>query len=507
MRQKGDIMKRTIALILAGLLCMSAFAGCSESTDNSDVKSDDTTNAVSADGEEEEAVPERLYANIPADASFDGYEFTVLCSSNSEHSVNQNDFHAEELTGEVINDARYNRNITISDKLKISIVDTEPPVGSDNGKNYVMNDVKAGTGAYDLATLCGYATSVLSTGNYLLDMNTIPYIELNQPWWDQKANEDLTILGQLFYTTGELTTSDNDATYCIMFNKQLIQDYNLGNPYELVDNGTWTMDKFIDMASQVSSDLDGNGKFDQMDRYGALIWDDSMMGVVNCTGEKCCTIGTDGLLSLTLNTETTIDVITKFLDFACQKDIACAYQRLNWDDSLLVNMFSGDQSLFLMQLIQIVPKMREMDTDFGILPYFKYTETQNKYYTTIGSWHSVFVCIPNCQEDVTRTGIITEALSNESLYGLTEAYYEKTLKGKTTRDVESVAMLDIIFATRVYDMGWYFQIGGFNEQVMNLLRNYTNDFSSMYKKNEKAAKKVLEKTNKSFVEAKEQISG
>ena len=61
-------------------------------------------------------------------------------------------------------------------------------------------------------------------------------------------------------------------------------------------------------------------------------------------------------------------------------------------------------------------------------------------------------------------------------------------------------MLDIILATRVYDLGWYYQIGTYNEQVMNLLRNFKNDFSSMYKKLEKSALKQLERLNESFAE-------
>jgi hypothetical protein len=265
------------------------------------------------------------------------------------------------------------------------------------------------------------------------------------------------------------------------------------------------MDAYINMANQVTNDVDGNGVYDSNDLYGALVWDDTMMGVVNCSGAKCVTVNNQGLLELTLNTETVVDSVTKFLNFAAQKQNCCAYQRLNWTDALLVNMFSGDQSLFLTQLIQIVPKMRDMDTDFGILPIFKYTETQDKYYTTMGSWHSVFVVVPNGQKNVERTGIITEMLACEGMYDLTEAYYEKTLVGKTTRDEESRAMLDIIFSSRVYDLGWFFQIGGYNESVMNLFRNNNNNFASMYKTSSKVATKSLEKNNNAFIEAKEEL--
>lgn len=498
-------MKRTLALILALLmLSATAMVSCSDSTDNAETDGGSQSTVTPTAGEETviEEEETRATANVPADANYDGYTFTIHCSSNSEYSIVQNDFAAEELNGEAINDAKYNRLLTVGEKLNVEITTIEAASAtSDTGYNELSNDVQAGTHSFDLATACGYATSKLSMNNYLMDLKTVPYLGLEQEWWDQVANRDLAVLDMLFYTTGDITVSDNDATYCIMFNKKLINDYAMENPYEMVDNGTWTIDKFMEMASAVSLDLDGNGVFDTSDRYGVLVWDDTMMGVVNCTGEKCATINKDGLIELTLNSEKTASVLDKIYSFAQNKEIVYAYQRANWSDSLLVTMFSGDQSLFLTQLIQLVPKMREMDSDFGILPYFKYDESQTNYFTTIGSWHSVFVCVPNGQENVERTGVVTEVLASES-YELTEAYYDKTLKGKTTRDEESSAMLDLIFANRVYDLGWYYQFGGYNEGVMNQFRNYKNEFASLYKTSEKIANKIIEKTNEAFMEIK-----
>ena len=500
------MLKKSFAVLLAALILSSAFmTGCSESTENAETTSTADTAGNAADPsveETEELETTRMYADIPADANFDGYTFTILCNSNSEYGIVQNDFAAEELTGEPINDAKYNRNLMVQDKLNVTInSESTPNALTNQGVEYIQKDVQGGTHAYDLTTLCAYSCVSLAMDNCLYNMKEVPYINLGAKWWDQVANESLEVIDQLFFTTGDITISDNDATYCIMFNKQLIQDYSLENPYELVENSKWTMDKFIEMAENVSADLNGDGKFNQEDRYGALVWDDTMMGVVNCSGAKCAIVNEDGLFELTLNTEQNIDVITTFLDFTSQKNIVCAYQRLNWNDSLLVNMFSGDQGLFLTQLIQLVPKMRDMDTDFGILPMFKYKETQDKYYTCIGSWHSVFVAVPNGQENLERTGIVTEFLSCEGLYDLTEAYYEKTLKGKTTRDEESRAMLDIIFESRVYDNGWYYSFG-YGGNVMDMFRNYQNNFASMYKQSERVKQKTLQKVNEAYEDLK-----
>lgn len=500
-------MKRLTSILLALLLAMPAvLTACAESEENpeSTAKTQDITTADSS-AETETPETERIYADVPADADFEGYEFNINCSSNSEFSVIRNDFYAEDITGEAINDARYMRNIAVGEKLNVTIVSHDASsVGSDAGYTDISKDVQSGTGAFDIATACGYATTRLSTGNYLYNIKEVPYINLEAPWWDQVANKSLSILDQLFYTTGDITTSDDDATYCIVFNKQMIDNFGLENPYELVDDGKWTMDKYIEMSNVVASDTNGDGKYTTADTYGALTWDDTMMGIVNCTGGQCVTVNEEGLMELTINNEKIIDAVTKFLEFSSTNS-TFEYQRSTIDDTTCINMFSANQSLFLSQLIQLVPKLREMDNDFGILPYFKYEESQSKYYTTMGSWHSVFLCIPNSQEDINRTGIITECLANEGMYDLKAAYYEKTLKGKSARDAESQAMLDLIFANRVYDLGWFNQTGGYNEAVMNLLRNYNNNIASMLKTTERATQKLLSKTNEAYIEAKAKL--
>lgn len=99
-----------------------------------------------------------------------------------------------------------------------------------------------------------------------------------------------------------------------------------------------------------------------------------------------------------------------------------------------------------------------------------------------------------------RTGYITQALAYESLYTLTPAYYDQTLQNKVSRDEESARMLDLIFSSRTYDFGWYFEVGGYNEGIMNLLRKYSTDVTSMYQRSEKQALSVLKKYNDTLQE-------
>lgn len=182
------------------------------------------------------------------------------------------------------------------------------------------------------------------------------------------ANEDLTINGKLYYSTGDISTADNDATGAILFNKKLVDDFSLPNPYEMVLDGSWTVDAMISMGKDVSSDLDGNSVWDKNDRYAAIIWDDTVMGVINSTGEKCATVKPDGRLELTLYNERVLSMFEKFTTAYYDTTQAYHYQRVSYDITDPVAMFANDQALFFMQLLDLVTYFRDMQTDFGILP-------------------------------------------------------------------------------------------------------------------------------------------
>lgn len=496
--------KKWIALTLAILIVLPTLAACGGSKDPVETTPSTTTEAQ-ADATTATTAPAetefKAVANVPDDANYAGHTFTFLIGGNIENDREKNDFGAETMIGEPLNDAIYTRNLMIEEKygIKIETFEEYDSAKSGKGKSYqrLSTAYMANDTTYDAAMIGGYDCSTLAYTGYLYDINQVPYIDVTQPWWDQKVNADLTVNGKLYYTTGDISTADNDATCAILFSKTLVEQNNLENPYELVENGKWTIDKMLEMCSQVHSDLNGDGAYDANDRVGAIIWDDTMMALINASGVKCCTMNENGELTLTLNEERTMAFFDKLPSFYAD-EIAYAYQRVSYDITTPLNMFANNQALFFAQLLDLVSYLRDMETDFGLLPQPKATEEQTEYYNTIGSWHSVFLCIPAVQENVERTGVIIESLAAESMNLVTPAYYEQTLVGKYVRDEESVATLDIILATRVYDLGWFYGIGGYNESCMDIWRKEQTNFSSMFKAVERVAIKSLEKINDAF---------
>ena len=424
-----------IFLILSMMILV--FSACGGDTDNSSATPDINmeNNGDSGDDDFEEQENVKLLPDIP-DVDYEGYEFTVIISVNGEIDL-LNDFEAEEETGEVINDAIYRRNAYVEDKLNVNIRNVAMPAadGMDRpeAQRRIRNSISAGDNSYDAAMISGYGATALAQGGYLMDMNDMHPIDLTKPWWDQMANRDLMMRDKMFFTTGAISNVVNRATYAILFNKNMIQDYQLEDPYELVRNGEWTYTKLFEMAVNVTQDLNGDGVIEFDDRLGALVWDDTMMSVVNSIGERCAQINADGGIELTLMSERTISSFDAYMDFV-MSDNALTYQRQDWASIRADAMFENNQALFYMQIMELVVRLRAMEVDFGVLPYPKLETSQENYYSTVGSWHSGFICVPISQDNAYRTGVILEALAAESMYTLLPAYYDIALKGKYVRD-------------------------------------------------------------------------
>jgi hypothetical protein len=145
----------------------------------------------------------------------------------------------------------------------------------------------------------------------------------------------------------------------------------------------------------------------------------------------------------------------------------------------IIPKFVANKLLFMFLSLDFVKNVKELsseDTEYGILPYPKLTEDQEDYAHLVSAYQSQFFCVPYYIEDPERTGIISETLAWASMNYLTPAYYEKTLVGTYVRDEESGEMLDLIFASRSFDMGPIFSWGDIMECYWVLDTNYASRF-------------------------------
>ena len=501
-------MKRLICLVLIALMLIPALISCGES--KPPVTADTTpalTDPTVIDPADTTVPPET--PDIPEDAYYDGYTFTVLVCGNFAN----NDFQSDGLGTDVVSDAIYRKNAAVEAQLGIVIENVDAiSFGSSGGTGTGFTKMKKSYDAasfdYDIAMIGTYDVSTLAQSGYIANLNSVPYIDTTRSWWDQMANRDLTIAGKLYYTTGDISLTDNIITHCIMFNKGILESgSDLLNPYQLVRENKWTYDTFIAEVKKVCEDLNGDDKMDINDRYGLMTWSDAALAVLNSSLSRICAVNDDGEIEFTLNTETALSVLEKYADVHSTSN-CFNYQTYNstsssWDPNR-IKVFDEDLAYYYMTTFNTVPKHRDKDTDFGILPFPKLSEQQDTYGHLVSAYHCQFLCIPYFSEDIDRTGVITEYMAYVSQSILTPAYYEKTLVGSVIRDEESAEMLDIIFSTRVFDVGAYFKVGSYTTTIPSLVNNNkVGTFSSTVQQTARAAAVQLNNINKQFAKAED----
>lgn len=485
-------MKKALALLLACLTLLPLLVSCGDTTPAVTTGNAENVTAVTNN---DPSTPDLPTAAEIGDISGD---FHFLVAGNWAW----NDYEAEEESSELVEIAIYERNKQMEDEHGITITTQDVVAhgtsqGQGPGFQKLYTEYMSGTSMYDAAMVGTYDVATVAYTGLVWDMNRLPYINLEKDYWDQQANKDLSVNGKMYYTTGDISVADNRATYTLFFSKKMVDDFGLENPYDLVKSNQWTFEKFSEMTKSVGSDADLNGVYDTKDVYGLMTPTDTNLAILSAADERICTIK-DGKLELTFYSDRVETLYTQFIDLLNNSSVY-NYQTISPQPSSedRVAMLDNNQALFYSHTMFYIDYLRECENNFGILPYPKYDETQESYKNLVSAWHSQFLCVPLMCENVNRTGYVLEKLAYLGQEKLTPAYYEKTLQGKYVRDAESSEMLDIIFDSLLYDVGIYYNVGTYREQLAALSRTREN-ITVLYERHAQAAQNNIETINNAF---------
>ena len=499
-------MKKGISLILCLSMLLVSFASCSDNSQtnvNDETKQDaGTTDTVETEEEIEDSTAK---ANIPEGTNYDGLTFTVLTYPDDGGIWGDVDWSATEYTGEVLNDAVYARITQVEDLLGVDIV-TAYGTGSGDVST-LANSVQSQDNAYQLYTLAIGSTFSPAQSGQLQELNNFAEkgtLDLTASWWDQNILNDLSINHMNFGLTGDIGTMYKKSIGAIMFNKVILNQNQLENPYELMNAGNWTIDKMVEMGQKVSNDLDGNGVMDQSDQYGLICFCDMIALALIGSDIQFFSKDENDTPVNSFYSERTVSVVEKLATLMYDTNITYSWSRNGVGEEPAFTMFQTDKSLFYYGELHAVATMREMESEFGIMPMPKYDENQDGYHHCVNPNVAATYVIPSTNTAYESTGYIMDALGAASKNELTPAYFDKTLQGKVSRDEESQQSLEIIISTIRYDLG-YLGGFGFSSMLYSMADSGNTDISSTYNKQSKVINKMMDRTISSFASLKEQL--
>ncbi len=424
--------KRFLALLLA-LMMVVCFASCKGETETG-------ANGENGNGNGEKELGFHVPEGVAA-----GKELYVYIGMPG---LAEGCYIAEELNGQDVNDMIYERNAAVEEYTGADITFVKTNLTNSGGDQQattamIRTLIQANDDTYGAFVHVQHSgMPTLIAEKMFVDWNTIESVNLNNPWWYSNVQRDICYGGKVYCMTGDYHLESFSGTECLIFSKTMCDELNLEYPYQMVFDGTWTHDKFVEYIKAATKDLNGDGNMDlDNDRFGfgGWSWEQIKATFTGYGGEEVIK-DENNLPVLNIDTEMNYQRIDKLLEVF---DLEGTFFEPNvWGED--TRLFQEGRLLFKDGFLKNVVGLRGLeDIDLGFVPYPKLNEEQTDYYSRITN-ASGLTYIPITNADVETTGAVFETMAYISNQTMLPRYFDVLLTIKSTRDVESEDMIPII---------------------------------------------------------------
>lgn len=440
-----------MALLLVAIMLVTLLVSCKDPGDDpTDTNNTDTTDDVSAGPGETKPT-----SGVPEGVTFEGEEVHWLVWSD----ITMLEFYAEDVTGDDINDAIYERNKDIQKQYGVTFIYSESKGSGSHLDEYekkIQMDFN-GDQAYEIIAAYSQLPITLSMRGYLGNMKDMRYLDFSKPWWPENMVEQATINNNLYFCAGDISTNMLWMMTVMYFNKDLAENYQIENIYSLVDNYEWTQEKLLELTTDIYTDKNEDGKKDANDLYG--------LGI---SGVNLDSFGTaSGVLAVVKDKQTdlfavnsdyfgekmvnAIDLGLKLLESNGTKyhSSTNAATRVHFSDGSTVfwpdRVFAGAREF----------QAEGVDVTFGIVPIPQYSADQKQYYTNLGHPFSLYCVSSNVIEEERKDKIsaVLQEMAFRSYQDVTPEVFDTTLKNRYAHEPDDARMLDLIKDSVVFEMG------------------------------------------------------
>ena len=477
--------KRWLAMLLAALLLTT-------SCGNAGTGEIDTAAAADTAAETEAAETE-IPDDLP-EMDLEGYNY-VMCINGNEERVAQT--YVEELNGEIVNDAVYNKQIAVEERFNMKFSQSELAVEDDNVEA-VKKSILAGDDAFDITQGHDISMAQLSMQGMFYNLYKVPHLNFDKPWWPAATTESMTVAGQMYMMFNNISYNNLASTRILFFNKEMMTDMGLEFPYGQVYEGTWTLDAMQVLVDQGYVDTNGNGVKDLDDKFGYISWD-HFYAVMEPFKLEPYQRDADGNLYYNFDLDRMMTLTEKLYTLMFGTG---GYMNDDVDYNSHDVFTRGNAMFIYTNFSHAITMFSYGDVVYGILPMPKLDEQQDGYYG--GSTDRPLGIPITAAAHLDTTGLITEALNAEGYKKVFPAYYETAMKSRYADQNDDAAMMELIHDNVIISFTYLFgeYKSAYNIMFEDLFAKGTpgTDVASWAAKNEASQIAHVEKMQKFFEE-------
>ena len=457
---------RVLALILATLTLLAVVVACDQAGSGDEGGSVENS-AYDING--------RLNDNLPDDLNYKGEKVNVMYWSDVENL----EFEVESVTGNNVSDAIFDRNNRIEDRLNVELVWNGVPGNANNRTGFVRQVqayADAGQGSADIIATYSRTAGTLAVQGLLIDLATIKdsYVDLDMPWWPSQMVDTVSFGNaqgtSYYFLTGDISTNTMQMIHLLYFNKGMVESYGLENPYQLVYEGKWTMDKMVAMTSDCYKDLDRDGTVSYADQYGFVGFDYVAASFVSSCNLRCISKGTASQDTLVLSPDfgsaKMARLLSKLGDWAAQDGVRIhngSVESIDTRSQLSTAFKSGRALMMIGFVVNARGFSQSQNLELGLLPTPKYDESQVNYYSGMGnpySLYGIFVDFDergNKKETLSKFTAVLECWASEGYRLTTPQVYESIFGTKyAAGQSDDTNMFEYVRAGVIFDLGQVF---------------------------------------------------
>ena len=471
---------------LALLLCL-LLASCSDGNGDT-VQTSNETDTTTQQSQTAE-IDENNVLTLFEKEDFDAKVFRVICANTFNSSIVVRQAPDDTENGDKVNDSLIRRDMMIEEYFN---TDIQYEICADDAEagTFFKNAVLAGEDNWDLslASMANVAYPMALEG-LLCNLNDFEEIDFSSAWWNKYTLNDLCINDKIYMATGDITNRSVTAISGYVFNKKLFADYDIAEPYQAVYDGSWTMDVMYEIYKGQAQDLNSDGKLTLAEDFIPLMTG----GYINyfVAGGRIIEKNQNGILELVHQKPENVDLMTKVMQFYAGDDVQF---NAGYDG---VTTFIENRSLLMYVAGCDLTLLRDMETDYGFVPFPKFDEAQEDYINPANYWIATCVMVPMTasEENHHFIGTITEALAAVSRYTSIVAQYDELMLEKLLRDEDSKNMAQICAETMSFDLGKLSNIAtipAIIEDSFVLNKEFTSKYESVETKAEEELAKIME---------------